>query len=73
VENKKELFPFISTHISKLLLSTHFETVSIVTLQHSSHATIPRQTPRSSCIWHMPYNRVIQQPMFARWTATSWY
>jgi hypothetical protein len=21
----------------------------------------------------MPYNRVIQQPMFAQWTATSWY
>ena len=81
VENKKELFSFISTQISKidmdgkLLLGTHFETVSIeiVTLQHSSHATIPRQTPGSTCIWHMPYNRVIQQPMFARWTATSWY
>jgi hypothetical protein len=40
--------------------------IEIVTLQHSSHATILRQTPGSSCIWYMPYNRVIQQPSYVR-------
>ena len=42
-------------------------------LQHFSRESIPRRTPGSSCIWHMPQSRVIQQPMFARWTAMSWF